>query len=185
MMIRPERRTEYRMVELIHECAFGGKREADVVRSVRHSAGHRPEWSLVFEESGQIMGHVLFSYVGLERDDQTIRRIAVLAPLAVLPERQRRGVGSALLAYGTESLESLSEPLVVVRGDIAYYGQFGFEPSFKVGIRPPFEVAPDHYLVRILPAYSRNYRGTVRYPATFKAVGYQAEWDYSMHEIGT
>ena len=184
-MIRAERPGEYRIVEMIHERAFGGKREADVVRAIRQSVGYRPEWSLIFEESGQITGHVLFSYVGLESDDQNTRQIVVLAPLAVLPEKQRRGVGSALVEHGTALLESLSEPLVVVRGDFAYYGQFGFQPSVKVGIRPAFRVAADHYLAKILPGYSTDYRGIVRYPATFRAVGYEAEWNYPTQGTGS
>jgi putative acetyltransferase len=178
MMIRAERPVEYRIVDMIHETAFGGKSEADVVRAIRQSAGYRPEWSLIFEESGQIAGHVLLSYVGLESDDRNMRQIVVLAPLAVLPEKQCRGVGSALVRHGTAVLESFSEPLVVVRGDLAYYGQFGFQPSVEIGIRPPFHVAANHYLAKLLRVYGADYRGIVRYPATFQAVGYEAEWSY-------
>jgi putative acetyltransferase len=175
MMIRAEQPSEYGIVEIIHESAFGGKNEADVVRAIRLSAGYRPEWSLVCEESGHIPGHVMFSYVGLEGDEGSTRQIVVLAPLAVLPERQRRGVGSALVLHGIGLLESLSEPLIVVRGDFAYYSRFGFRPSIEVGIHASFPVTADHYLAKTLPVYTTDYRGIVRYPATFRAVGYKAE----------
>jgi putative acetyltransferase len=184
MMIRAEQPAEYGIVEMIHESAFGRKNEADVVRAIRLSAGYRPEWSLVCEESGHITGHVMFSHVGLEGDEGSTRQIVVLAPLAVLLQKQGRGVGSALVQRGIGFLESLSEPLVVVRGDFAYYGQFGFQPSLEVGIHAPFPVTADHYLAKTLPVYTTDYRGIVRYPATFRAVGYKAEWNYPSRGTG-
>jgi putative acetyltransferase len=177
-MIRAEQPAEYGIVEIIHERAFGGKNEAAVVRAIRLSAGFRPEWSLVYEESGQITGHGMFSYVGLEGDNGSTRQIVVLAPLAVLPEKQRRGVGSALVQHGIALLELVSEPLVVVRGDFAYYSQFGFRPSIEVGIHAPFPVTADQYLAKTLSVYTADYRGIVRYPATFRAVDYKAEWNH-------
>jgi len=184
MLIRTEQPPEYETVEMIHETAFGGRNEADVVRAIRQSAGYRAEWSLVAEELGTISGHVLFSHVGLEDGEGSIREVVVLAPLAVLPEKQRRGVGSALVQHGIGVLESLSEFLVVVRGDLAYYGRLGFQPSFKVGIHAPFPIAADHYLARRLQAYTADCRGVVRYPATFRAVGYEVEWDYPLRRAG-
>lgn len=126
----------------------------------------------------------MFSHVGLEGDEGSTRQIVVLAPLAVIPEKQGRGVGWALVQHGIGLLKSLSESLVVVRGDFAYYGQFGFQPSIEVGIYPPFPVTADHYLAKTLPVYTTDYRGIVRYPATFRAVGYKAEWSYPSQGTG-
>ena len=178
MLIRTEAPAEYGIVEKIHERAFAGNKEAGVVRAVRESVGYRPEWSLVCEDSGHLAGHVVFSHVGLEDDEGNTQCIVVLAPLAVLPEKQRRGVGSALVLRGIGLLESASVPLVVVRGDLAYYGRFGFQPSTEVGVRAPFPVDEDHYLAKRLPLYTTDFRGVVRYPATFGAVGYEAQWNY-------
>ena len=180
-MIRAEQPVEYSAVEMIHQSAFGGKKEADVVRAIRQSTGYRPEWSLVCEQSGQITGHIMFSYVGLEDEDGRTRQIVVLAPLAVLPDKQLSGVGSALVQHGIGLIGSLSEPLVVLRGDLAYYARFGFRPSIEIGIHAPFLLSEDHYLAKPLPAYTTQYRGVVRYPAAFRAVGYEAEWNYCSH----
>jgi putative acetyltransferase len=178
MLIRTEQTAEYAVVEKIHESAFAGTHEANVVRAIRQSAGYRPEWSLVAEDSGTIAGHVLFSYIGLQDDAGNVRRVVVLAPLAVLPQSQRRGVGSALVRHGIELLESQSEPLIILRGDLAYYGRFGFQPSVELRIHAPFPIASDHYLVRRLRAFTPDYCGCVRYPAAFRAVGYETTWSY-------
>ena len=177
-MIRPEGPSEYSIVDTIHERAFGRGHEARVVRAIRKSAGYVREWSLVAERAGEISGHILFSRVGLEDADGHVREIVVLAPLAVLPGEQRRGLGSALVQHGIALLESVSEPIVVVRGELVYYRRFGFQPSLKVRIAAPFEVDVNHYLAKPLAEYSRDYCGVVRYPATFRSVGYEAEWDY-------
>ena len=76
-------------------------------------------------------------------------------------------------------LNSVFAPVLVVRGALAYYCRFGFHPSVEVGITPPFQAAGDYYLARPLSGYTGDYRGVVRYPATFRSVGYEAAWDYS------
>src|SRR5262249_22589771 len=90
--------------------------------------------------------------------------------------QQGQGIGAALVRRGLDLLESLAEPIVIVRGDLRYYGRFGFEPSATVAIEPPFGVAGDHYLVKRLRTYDPSYRGVVRYPSTFTSVGYPVEW---------
>ena len=176
MLIRAEHPAEHERVELIHATAFGGHQEADVVRALRQSATYRPDWSLVADESGTILAHVMLSHVGLQDSAGTVRRIAALAPLAVLPPHQCKGIGSALVRRGLELLDSQHEPLVIVRGELGYYGRFGFRPSIIVGVRAPFPVDADHYLALALSAYQADFRGIVRYPQAFCAVGYEAQW---------
>jgi len=122
------------------------------------------------------VGHAMFSYVGLEGSDGTMRRVALLAPLAVLPGMQGCGIGRALVWQGIERLEALGEPVVIVRGVVDYYGRFGFHPAGDLDINAPFPIARDHYLARPLLAHAPSYRGVVRYPAPFGAAGYPIEW---------
>jgi putative acetyltransferase len=176
MLVRAEQLHEEKCVERVHEAAFGGPSEASVVRAIRRSAWHQPDWSLVADDSGIVRGHVLFSYAGLEDSAGIVREIVVLAPLAVQPQCQRQGVGSALVRRGLELLDWQLEPMVVVRGNLAYYQRFGFHPSLEADVHAPFPVAEDHYLVKSLRAYQSHFRGVVRYPEAFRAVGYEAQW---------
>jgi putative acetyltransferase len=173
MTIRPELPSEHAAVERIHLLAFSqafagtGPYEAGVVAKVRQSEHFVPEWSLVAIEAQQVVGHILFSYLGLQDESGTARRVVVLAPLAIHPEHQRKGIGTALVQAGLEKLEAQREPLVVVRGHPGYYPRFGFVPSARLGIRPPFEVAEEAYMAKALGAYSPEYRGVVVYPRAF------------------
>lgn len=176
MQIRPEDPQEYKTVEQIHALAFGGPREAAVVARVRQSPYFIAELSLVALEEGELTGHILFSYVGLQDDQGVMRRVAVLAPLAVHPDFQSRGAGKLLVEEGLRRLEALRVPLVLVRGHAGYYPKFGFVPSARLGIRPPFAIVQEEYMAKPLAAYGPEYQGTVRYPAAFAEVGYPVEF---------
>lgn len=174
--IRPERPEEYARVEQIHTLAFGGSQEARVVALVRRSPFYRPELSLVAVVEGEPVGHILFSEVGLQDETGVMRRVVVLAPLAVHPAFQNLGAGKHLVEAGLARLEALGAPLVLVRGHAHYYPRFGFVPSEQLGIRPPFAIASQEYMAKPLSAYTPAYRGIVRYPAAFAEVGYPVEY---------
>ena len=93
-----------------------------------------------------------------------------LAPMAVLPEHQRSGAGSALV---TESLRRAREtdfPLVIVVGHPEYYPRFGFEPAEALGLEAPFELPSEAWMAYRLPAYAPAATGTVIYPPAFAEV---------------
>lgn len=177
MQIRPERASEHGMVETIHALAFGGQREAKVVARARRSKRHLPDLSLVAVLDERLVGHVLFSRVGLEDEYGVLRLASVLGPLAVHPEFQHQGVGAALIEAGLEQLENLHEALVIVRGRPQYYAHFGFVPAEQVGIGAPFATQPGEYMVKPLGAYKVAWRGTVRYPVAFCEVGYPTQFE--------
>ena len=174
--VRPEEPSEFALVESIHAAAFGGPREAGVVANVRHSAMHRPEWSLVGVLDGQTVGHILFSRVGLEDTNHIVRQVVVLAPLAVHPDAHGHGVGTALVKAGLARIESDGAPLVVVRGKPSLYARFGFVASETLNVYPPFELVPGEYQALRLRSYSSVFVGTVRYPQAFEAVGYPVQY---------
>ena len=111
MRIRPETHLDRDGIAAVTRAAFGNEREVRMIEAIRASPGFVPELSLVAEEDRQIVGHVLLSYVELEG---TGRRLLELGPLSVLPDRQRSGVGSALVRKGLRLADARRAPLVLV-----------------------------------------------------------------------
>ncbi len=176
--IRSETILDWTLVEAIHARAFGGPNEARVVAAIRRSPQHREAYSLVAQFKSDVIGHVLLSAVGLEDEHRGLRRILVLGPLAVDPDHHGAGVGSALVQAALARAEAADESLVIVRGHAGYYPRFGFQPSSNLGIRAPFEVSEDQYMIQTLRAFRPELRGTVRYPSAFAAVGYPVELEF-------
>ena len=93
---------------------------------------------LVGVVDSQVAGHVIFTLCGISGDEL---RAALLAPLAVAPEWQRQGVGTALVTAGLERMKEEGVSIVCVLGDPAYYGRFGFESEAL--IEPPYPLPPE------------------------------------------
>jgi putative acetyltransferase len=166
MIVRPETPSDYEAIGELLESAFGGTQECQLVRLVRASDNYLPDLTLVAEEDGQVVGHIMFSYVTLKGDEEF--RVLALACMAVTPERQRRGIGGALVEAGLELADARREPLVIVLGHPTYYPRFGFEPASRYGIEPPSAEIPDAaFMVRRLSGYSERQRGRVVYPPAF------------------
>ncbi len=161
MIIRPERAEDNDAIASVVEAAFGSPDEARLVESFRASAGYLPDLALVGEEAGQIVGHVMFTLAELV--DGT--SILMLSPLAVRPDRQRAGVGSALVRKGLRATAERTEPLVIVEGDPRYYSRFGFVAASELGLERPYETIPEAAFQALrLPAYLERARGRVVYP---------------------
>ena len=125
MTIRDEARADYSAVEALAERAFGGPGEARLVARLREDGD--AAISLVGDEDGRIVGHVLFSPL------RAPMRALALAPVAVAPERQRQGLGSALVREGLARARSEGWRAVFVLGEPAYYGRFGFSAALARG----------------------------------------------------
>jgi putative acetyltransferase len=169
--IRAEQRGDEPAIAAVVEAAFGSPAEARLVDLIRASRGFWPELSLVAEDGGRLVGHVMISEAALE-DGGRSRPIAMLSPLAVAPDRQRQGVGSALVRAVTAGAEERGEPLVVLEGAPAYYGRLGFEPADPLGIHitlPGWAPAEAAQVMR-LRAYDPSVRGRVIYPSAFDEV---------------
>ncbi len=90
-----------------------------------------------------------------------------LGPLSVHPERQRRGVGSALMHAVLASADPMDEPVVCLLGDAAYYERFGFRPAIELDISPPEDSWGRHFQARALTTYTPELRGAFKYPEPF------------------
>ena len=124
-----------------------------------------------------VTGHIFFSKATLESG----HAVLALAPMAVLPELQRAGVGSALIRAALRRAAETSYPLVVVLGHAEYYPRFGFEPGHMRGIRSPYEVPPEAWMVHLLPAYGPQVSGLVALRRAVRpcAVGLYGRRSYS------
>jgi putative acetyltransferase len=151
--------------------AFGSDTEARLVDRIRASPEYVPVKALVAEIDGEIVGHVMISHAVI-RNDAGDRRISMLSPLAVLPRRQRAGIGSALVDAAVEIAEGLGEPVVILEGSPAFYGRLGFEYAVPYGIEidlpdwAPREAAQVK-LLRSFDPDDPTLRGRVLYPEAF------------------
>lgn len=167
MLIRAEEQTDWAAVHALNVSAFETPAEADLVDALREQA--QPLVSLVAEDNGAIVGHIMFSPVSLS--GQPSLRIMGLAPMSVAPEHQRKGIGSALVRAGLEQCKQLDFGGVVVLGHPAYYPRFGFSSSVRFGITCEYEVPEEVFMVLELQAgFLRAASGKIKYHAAFSNV---------------
>jgi putative acetyltransferase len=137
--IRPEKPGDAAAIRDLHKAAFDGTGEADIVDKFRPAC---PDLvSLVAVENDHIAGHILFSPVVVETNEGTVTGMR-LAPMAVLPGYQRKGIGTELVRQGLFRLRDQGCPFVVVLGHARYSPRFGFEPALDKGLRSQWEGVP-------------------------------------------
>jgi putative acetyltransferase len=162
--VRLERPEDIATVRIINERAFNGAAEATIVDALRELPG---VLSLVAVTSGTVTGHVLFSPVDIERVPEGLKAMG-LAPLAVLPEQQRHGLGSALVRKGLDVCRLLGYGFVVVLGHPEYYARFGFSTAADHGLHSEFPAPRESFMVRELtPGVLKSASGLVRYHDAF------------------
>ena len=160
--IRPAGVGDTAAVIAVHRAAFPSAAEARVVESL--IAAGRGRVSVVAEENAEIVGHVLFSPVTV---DGTDAGGLGLAPLAVVPARHRRGIGSDLVLGGLARCREFGCPFVVVLGHPAYYRRFGFGPAATAGMGNEYG-AGDEFMVAALCVPNMSIpAGLVRYGPEF------------------
>ena len=145
--IRPEKPKDIISVRSINEQAFCQPAEADIVDKLRPICP--ATLSLVAEDSGCVVGHVFFTPATVESETGTIEGMG-LAPMAVLPGRQRQGIGSNLVEHGLKILRERGCPFVIVLGHREYYRRFGFEPASRYGLKCQWEGVPDEAFVVLI-----------------------------------
>jgi putative acetyltransferase len=165
MRIRREESQDVLQVRAVNVAAFGSATEADIVDVLR-SDTHEIV-SLVAEEAGEIVGHVMFSPVHIVEAPDL--RAMGLAPLAVIPRRQRTGIGGELIRAGLEECRQLGVNAVFVVGHPSYYPRFGFSPASEFGFKCEFEVPDDVFMaVEVFSGALMDYSGTVHFHKAFR-----------------
>jgi putative acetyltransferase len=166
--IRAENAEDIPAVRHVNELAFGRPNEAALVDALR--AVSDPQISLVAVEDNKIVGHIFFSPVSIESEDSTSAALG-LAPMAVLPEYQKQGVGSRLVEEGLRECLRIGCNVVVVLGHAEYYPRFGFIPANQKGLHSEYPVPDEVFMVTELePGALGGRRGLVKYRPEFSEV---------------
>ncbi|HUQ23461.1 MAG TPA: N-acetyltransferase [Gaiellaceae bacterium] len=164
-MIRRERHEDEAEISRLIDAAFGDRATSAFAEQIRASAGYVPELAFVTEEQGEIVAHTMLSRVRLAGPDVDV---LILTPMSVRPDRQRQGVGRALVEAALAAADDCGEPIVLVEGVPSYYPQFGFCSATELGLERPDPRIPEAaWMVRPLEAYDPSLRGQVVYPPFF------------------
>lgn len=162
MIIRPERPSDQAPLRALHEAAFGQAQQADLVDALR--ALGLAQVSLVAEEEGALLGHVLLSRIELESAGRAISA-ACLGPIGVIPTRQRQGIGSRLMQASLEGAREQGIAIVVLVGHADYYPRFGFSSGRARSIASPYTKFGDVWMAAELIPGSLSAPATATFPA--------------------
>jgi len=169
LSIRPEEPEDYEAISRVNRSAFGQENEARLVEELRKSKEFLPALSLVAVMDGEIVGHILFGRVIIQCRDRNVRALA-LAPMAIQPQFQRRGIGSQLVEKGLECCRTSGHQIVIVVGHPDYYPRFGFSPARVKGLEVPFPVSDEAFMViELAQGALDGISGMVVYPSPFNA----------------
>ncbi len=166
--IRRERTEDASRVRHVNELAFGQAAEADLVEKLRQTC--TDSLSLVAEDDA-VVGHIFFTPVVVESAGRRVLGMG-LAPMAVLPDRQRQGIGSQLVRRGVDILRDRGCPFVVVVGHPEYYPRFGFEPASTHGLASQWEGVPNAaFMALVLDVHAMaGVSGIAKYREEFNEV---------------
>jgi putative acetyltransferase len=168
--IRPENPEDIVRIDELTRLAFQGVDEANLIAAIRDSTYFVPELSLVAVDDDRVVGHILFSLITIESSEKSVEALA-LAPMAVLPEYQNRGIGTLLVQHGLAACKKLGYSIVIVVGHPEYYPRFGFRPARDCGIKAPFEVPDEAFMVcELVTGALKNVSGVVKYSPAFDLV---------------
>lgn len=162
MLLRRESPDDEAAIRAVHTSAFGGGvhvAEARLVDELRAAGDVIPGLSIVAVDDDEVVGHVVCSRASIDG------RASV--GLGVVAERQRRGVGHALMHAVLSAADALGEPAVLLLGAPTYYSRFGFVPAAPLGILPPVSEWEPHFQVRRLTTWEGDLIGTFRYAPAF------------------
>jgi putative acetyltransferase len=161
--VRLETQEDRPAIREVHRRAFGSDDEPRLVDALRD--GGYARLSLVAADDGTVVGHVLFSDLPIETPQGLVSALT-LAPLAVVPSQQRRGIGSRLVREGLRACALLGHFVVVVLGHADYYPRFGFSAALARPLRSPFS-GECWMAAELVPGALAGVAGQVRYPPPF------------------
>ena len=165
-VIRPEMPTDHAAIREANRLAFGQDDEARLVEALRDGGYVRA--SLVAEEGGEIVGHILFSDLPIVTPGGIVPALS-LAPMAVIPSHQRQGIGSMLVWEGLRTCAEAGHRIVVVLGHPEFYPRFGFSAMMAGRLRSPYS-GPAFMALELVPGALEGVDGEVRYPPPFEGL---------------
>jgi putative acetyltransferase len=168
LLIREEKLCDISEIRKVNERAFNGPIEAHLVDLLREA--NKATISLVATFNDKLVGHILFSPITIESSSKNVRGLG-LAPIAVLPEYQRRGIGSRLVTQGLEESRSKGYDLVVVLGHKTYFPRFGFKRASLYGLSNEYSADESFMVLELRKGVLSAIRGLVKYQLEFREAG--------------
>ncbi|MBF0317625.1 MAG: N-acetyltransferase [Nitrospirae bacterium] len=172
--VRKETRDDYpdvkRVVKAAFEKEFGKDKESTLIERLRQNAVFIPDLSLVAVVGDSVVGHALFFPVVIRSDCERPDALSLsLAPIAVAPDFQRKGIGKRLIEEGLSIAATLGHKSVIVFGHPSYYPRFGFKPAGNWHVKPSFSGVPDNAFmaIELLAGGLTDSSGTVQLPEEF------------------
>jgi putative acetyltransferase len=162
--VRPETEADYDAIRRVNVAAFGQEAEANLVDALRDGGFVRA--SLVAVRDRQIVGHILFSDLPIITSSGVVPALA-LAPMAVLPDLQRQGIGSALVRHGLDVCRESGHAIIIVLGHPAFYPRFGFDSKLTAALESPYSGGESFMAIELKPGALDGVKGRVQYPPPF------------------
>tara|TARA_R110002126_G_scaffold39822_3_gene117689 strand:+ start:140 stop:814 length:675 start_codon:yes stop_codon:yes gene_type:complete len=162
--VRPETTEDREAIRYVNQEAFGGDAEAKLVDDLRD--GGFVESSLVVENEGKVIAHILFSRVTITTKSGTVDAVS-LAPMAVLPKHQRKGIGTRLLWAGLDACRKRGHRIVLVLGHPDFYREFGFSAKLAQRLESPFGGGEAWMALEIVPDATKGVEGRVEFSPPF------------------
>nr|QNO42528.1 hypothetical protein MMHALIEK_00003 [Methanosarcinales archaeon ANME-2c ERB4] len=164
--IRKEEEKDHKQIYEVNKLAFQQENESKLIEKIRKSENFILELSIVAEIDNRIVGHILFSKIKIIGDSDY--ESLALAPMAVIPEFQKRGIGSELIKKGIDKAKELGFDSIIVLGHKEYYPKFGFQRASKWDMKCPFEVPDGVFMaIELTEKAFEGKAGTVKYPDEF------------------
>lgn len=165
--IRKEKREDYEEVYKVVKQAFETAEHSDgneqnLVVLLRDSNNFIPELSLVAIKDNKIVGYILFTKIKIGEYEEL-----ALAPLGILPEYQKQGIGKKLIEKGHKIAKKLGYHYSIVLGSEHYYSKIGYVPANQYGIKAPFEVPNENFMAMKLNNTDKEINGIVKYAKEF------------------
>ncbi len=162
ILIREEKEKDCKKIYEVNKVAFGQEKESKLVDKIRKSENYIPGLSLVAETGGRIVGHILFSKMRII--GSSVFETLTIAPLAVIPDFQRQGIGSALVKEGMKKARELGFDSIILVGHKEYYPRFGFEKASKWNIKCPFTVPEEAFMaIELTEKALEGKAGTIKF----------------------
>ena len=158
--IREALASELTDVLMVQQLAFGQDDEAKLVEALLEDPSAQPTLSLVAFKNAQAVGHILFTKVHVADSKRTTA--SLLAPLAVVPDAQRQGIGGQLIEHGLQMLSQSGVALVFVLGYPQYYSRFGFKPAGILGFEAPYPIPDKHADAWMVRSLQPNIVGAIK-----------------------
>ncbi len=168
MLIRKEEPRDYETIyyvvkDAFHSAEHADGNEQDLVNALRKGEAFIPELSLVAEIDGKIVGHIMFTRATVGENT-----VLALAPLSVLPEYQRKGIGISLIKTGHKIASELGYGYSIVLGSQNYYPKAGYLPAYRFGIKPPFDVPDENFMACKIKENTSDIHGMIKYAEEFE-----------------